>query len=135
MNAPYIKAKRNIPWTSELSLRIGIHSGPVRAGILRGDKPRFQLFGDTVNTASRMESLGVPGQVHVSGSTALLLRQHGLDNWLEKRQEEVIVKGKGFMQTFLVAKYLANDEYLVESGVLMHTEDVEAKSSCGDELV
>lgn len=135
IDAPYIKAKRNIPWTSELSLRIGIHSGPVRAGILRGDKPRFQLFGDTVNTASRMESLGVPGQVHVSGSTALLLRQHGLDNWLEKRQEEVRVKGKGLMQTFLVAKYLANDEYLVESGVLMHTEDVEAKSSCGDELV
>lgn len=39
------------PDTADLSIRIGLHSGPVTAGVLRGDKGRFQLFGDTMNTA------------------------------------------------------------------------------------
>ena len=44
------------PDTGELSLRVGIHSGPVTAGVLIGEKSRFQLFGDTVNTGKKLIS-------------------------------------------------------------------------------
>lgn len=76
-------------------MRVGIHSGPVTAGVLRGDKGRFQLFGDTVNTASRMESNGVKGRIHCSQTTADLLPQR----WLTAREDKVFAKGKGEMQT------------------------------------
>lgn len=73
-------------------------SGPVTAGVLRGDKGRFQLFGDTVNTASRMESNGVKGRIHVSESTAALLSS----KLLTERADRIHAKGKGEMRTFFV---------------------------------
>ncbi|CAB9521796.1 Receptor-type guanylate cyclase gcy [Seminavis robusta] len=89
--------------TANLKLRVGMHSGPITGGILRGDKGRFQLFGDSINTASRMESNGVPGKIHVSQSTADELIRHGHRDWLTEREDKVEAKGKGLMTTYWVA--------------------------------
>jgi hypothetical protein len=88
------------PDTSELGLRIGLHSGPVTAGVLRGERSRFQLFGDTVNTAARMESTGCTNRIQISHATAELLREEGKDNWIVDRSDTVHAKGKGVLATF-----------------------------------
>jgi class 3 adenylate cyclase len=88
------------PGTSDLALRVGLHSGPVTAGVLRGEKSRFQLFGDTVNTASRMESTGERTKIQVSQETADLLMAAGKSHWLKTRDEVVVAKGKGEMKTY-----------------------------------
>jgi len=90
------------PDTGDLSLRVGLHSGPVVAGVLRGEKSRFQLFGDTMNTASRMESTGVSNRIQLSSSTADLLTSNGKEHWIIKRQKKVRVKGKGELTTYFL---------------------------------
>jgi class 3 adenylate cyclase len=90
------------PGTGDLKLRFGLHSGAVTAGVLRGQKSRFQLFGDTVNTASRMESTGVPHQIQASSTTAELLIAAGKGSWLKPREDLVEAKGKGKLQTYWI---------------------------------
>ena len=58
------------PDTGDLALRIGLHSGPVTAGVLRGERSRFQLFGDTMNMAARMEQTGIKNKIQISQATA-----------------------------------------------------------------
>mmetsp|Transcript_22342 Transcript_22342/g.62069 ORF Transcript_22342/g.62069 Transcript_22342/m.62069 type:complete len:633 (+) Transcript_22342:2-1900(+) len=90
------------PDTLDLSIRVGLHSGAVTAGVLRGERARFQLFGDTVNTAARMESNGVPGKIQASQATADALAALGKPHWVQKREELIDAKGKGKMQTYWV---------------------------------
>ena len=81
-----------------VKLRIGIHSGPVVAGVIGEKKFAYDLWGDTVNTASRMESTGNENKIHISQVTCDLLGK-GYD--YEKRGS-VSIKGKGEMETYFL---------------------------------
>jgi adenylate cyclase len=84
----------------KLALRIGIHTGPVVAGVIGKRKFIYDLWGDTVNIASRMESHGVPGSVHVTEEVA---RRIG-DEFELSEPRTVTVKGKGEMVTHLLVR-------------------------------
>ena len=85
--------------TAELGMRFGLHSGPVTGGVLRGLKSRFQLFGDTIAKASKIESLGQKDKIHVSQKSALLMIQAGKNHWLQEREKPIEVLGE-MMQTY-----------------------------------
>ena len=82
----------------DLQMRIGICTGPVIAGIIGQNKFIYDLWGDTVNTASRMESHGVPGRTQVAATTYELLR----DRFRFEDRGIIEVKGKGAMKTYLL---------------------------------
>ena len=81
-----------------LQLRIGMHSGPLVAGVIGKKKFAYDVWGDTVNTAARMESSGVPGRIHLTQAMAEKLD----DNYLCEERGEIELKGKGTIKTFFL---------------------------------
>ena len=78
--------------------RVGINSGPLVAGVIGCTKFHYDIWGDTVNTASRMESQGVPGKIQISESTYDLIREHFNCTY----RGAIQIKGKGQMETWFL---------------------------------
>ena len=89
-------AKGKQPW----ALRIGLHSGPVVAGVVGKRKFAYDIWGDAVNTASRMESSGEPGEVNISGTTYELVK----DLFVCEHRGAVEAKNKGRIDMYFVRR-------------------------------
>lgn len=87
-----------------LDMRIGMHCGPVVAGVIGKQKFTYDMWGDTVNVAARMESHGLPGEIHISEAMADILK----DKYLLAQRGWVEVKGKGLLQTFWIKQKEGN---------------------------
>jgi len=88
-----------------VQIRVGFHSGPVIADVIGTRLPKYDVFGDTVNTASRMESNSESGRIHCSKASADLLRLQDPKSRLVSRGQ-IDIKGKGLMSTY----WVGNDE-------------------------
>uniref|UniRef100_K3X1T0 Guanylate cyclase domain-containing protein n=1 Tax=Globisporangium ultimum (strain ATCC 200006 / CBS 805.95 / DAOM BR144) TaxID=431595 RepID=K3X1T0_GLOUD len=98
-----------------IKLRIGIHSGRVVSGLVGMKKQQFSLFGDTVNTASRMQSTGITGRCQISQVTYKKLAGH-----FSFEERQIDVKGKGAMTTYMVGEPLSEIARMAVLGQLEH---------------
>ena len=84
----------------DIQVRIGIHTGRVMGGVVGRERMQFDVFGDTVNIASRFESSGQPGKVNISHDTYTLVA----DRFLFEERGEIALKHKGKMKAYFVVK-------------------------------
>lgn len=88
------------PHSVDITLRMGISSGPAVAGVIGRAKFQYDIWGDTVNTASRMESHGVPGRIQLSRTSYELLK----DDFVLEPRGVIDIKGKGMMETWFLVE-------------------------------
>ncbi|KAG7363180.1 family 3 adenylate cyclase [Nitzschia inconspicua] len=112
------------PDTTELGIRIGLNSGPVTAGVLRGDHAAFNYL--------EIQTTGQKNQIHISEETAALLREAGKECWVELCEDAVQAKGKGELRTY----WLKNAKHLNGTAELPHdTHQIQAKSCSEQEAL
>ncbi|XP_076287222.1 adenylyl cyclase X D isoform X4 [Lasioglossum baleicum] len=111
------KLNAKLFYTKPYRLRIGISHGEVTAGVVGAQKPLYDIWGDAVNMASRMDTTGLPGKIQVTADTAAVLEQQGVKCHL---RGETYVKPKGFVTTYFVG--------LDEKRKLLRTDSVEETS-------
>ncbi len=96
------KAEMDNRGLPSFEMRVGIHTGPVVAGIVGVKKFQYDLWGDTVNTANRMESSGEAGKVNISQATYALIKEY--PEFVFEGRGKIAVKGKGAIEMFFVER-------------------------------